>query len=478
MSARQAPPKPEKKQQGRFHVLDSPPGGNGKGSCRIGDKGDKHGDTGEKSPPAMQVIVLGPTGGPREDRVTSMLVRSKATEWAPNSVVAVDAGTLLSAIIDTLAKCTKSDGKLTAGAFAGLDVPHQGAEANAVHIFRNIIGSVLITHAHLDHVAGLAMNTQLLTVGTEPKTVAGLESVIWALQTHIFNNVIWPNFSNENGGIGCLTYQRLPDGPGAMGSGEEAGYQRACEGLLTQCFAVSHGKYATPDNSEGVEPENETGSRKSSPRAPGQSYTTVDSSAFFLRDQKTGTEIIIFGDIEPDEVSISPRNRRIWEAAASRFVSKKLRAIFIECSYTDAISDVKLFGHLCPRHLTTELAVLADCVAKAKGMQLSSAAKRKRDSKAGSSADEPSTKTRRGRTGRSSESSRSRHERQESPVGDRFVLENPLAGLSVYILHVKENLDDGPYPGDKILEELKELGASAGLGCDFYMPYRGESIEI
>ncbi|KAL4799053.1 cAMP phosphodiesterases class-II-domain-containing protein [Aspergillus venezuelensis] len=448
----------------------------------VGGKGknpEKPGDTGKKSSPAMQVIVLGPTGGPREDRVTSLLVRSQATEWAPNSVVAVDAGTLLSPIIACLEDCTQTDGVLTTGAFAGLPTPFDSAEANAVHVFRKIIGSVLITHAHLDHVAGLAMNTQLLTDGTEPKAVGALDSVIRALQTHIFNNVIWPNFSNENGGIGCLTYHRLPDGPGIMGMGDDAGYQSVCEGLLTQCFSVSHGKYPVPDTSESEreQPESDTGSRRSSPpRTPGQTYTTVDSSAFFLRDQETGTEILVFGDLEPDELSVCPRNRRVWEAAAPKIISKNLRAIFIECSYVDAIPDVKLFGHLCPRHLTTELARLADCVAKEQDKQLSPATKRKRDNP-GTSKDERGTKKQKGKDGGSSESSRSRQEREETPV--HFpVLEEPLAGLSVYVLHVKENLDDGPYAGDIILDELKKLGAKAKLGCKFYLPYRGESIEI
>ncbi|KAL4970447.1 3',5'-cyclic-nucleotide phosphodiesterase PDE1 [Aspergillus stella-maris] len=493
MPPRKAPANPKKGQASDDHEKDiGDTGENPQGSENTGDHGKGAGDKGknperpedteEKSSPAMQVIVLGPTGGPREDRVTSLLVRSQATEWAPNSVVAVDAGTLLSPIIACLENCTQTDGVLTTGAFAGLPTPFDSAEANAVHIFRKVIGSVLITHAHLDHVAGLAMNTQLLAVGTEPKAVGALDSVIRALQTHIFNNVIWPNFSNENGGVGCLTYHRLPDGPGNMGMGDDAGYQSVCEGLLTQCFAVSHGKYPVPDTGEGAhsereQPESDTGSRRSSPpKTPGQTYTTVDSSAFFLRDQETGTEILVFGDVEPDKLSVCPRNRRVWEAAAPKIISKKLRAIFIECSYVDAIPNVKLFGHLCPRHLTTELAVLADCVAKKQDKQLCPATKRKRDSP-GISKDERGTKKQKSKDSGSSESSRSRQEREQTP-DDFTVLEEPLAGLSVYILHVKENLDDGPYPGDIILDELKKLGAAAKLGCKFYLPYRGESIEI
>lgn len=66
---------------------------------------------------------------------------------------------------------------------------------------------------------------------------------------------------------------------------------------------------------------------------------SVESSAFFIREQHSGREIIIFGDVEPDSISVEPRNKRVWEAAAPRIASGKLRAIFIECSYTDDVED-------------------------------------------------------------------------------------------------------------------------------------------
>lgn len=92
----------------------------------------------------------------------------------------------------------------------------------------------------------------------------------------------------------------------------------------------------------------------------------MESSAFFIQDEKTGHEIIIFGDIEPDSVSLEPRNKRVWEIAAPKIASGCLRAIFIECSYNDAVDDETLYGHLCPRHLIDELKVLAAKVAEAR----------------------------------------------------------------------------------------------------------------
>ena len=58
------------------------------------------------------------------------------------------------------------------------------------------IEHVLLTHSHLDHVAALplmidAIGSQL----TKPVKVYALAGTIAALKAHIFNNVIWPDFS-------------------------------------------------------------------------------------------------------------------------------------------------------------------------------------------------------------------------------------------------------------------------------------------
>jgi cAMP phosphodiesterase len=229
-------------------------------------------------------------------------------------------------------------------------------------------------------------------------------------------------------------------------------------------------------------------------------WTTVESSAFFLRDQKTGTEIIIFGDVEPDSVSFNPRNRKVWEVAAPKVASGTLRAIFIECSYVDATEDIYLFGHLCPRHLVDELTVLAARVADIKGLMWPPISKRKRDSSSEPSSQRGDSKgkavsIRSSVRKRASSGTRSRQAtetsdsvplaierqglcRQTGTTRDALKAERPLAGLSVYVIHVKELLHDGPDPAAKILEELKEVESIRNLGCDFHIPKRGESIYL
>lgn len=58
------------------------------------------------------------------------------------------------------------------------------------------INHVVLTHGHLDHVAALPlMLDSVASLRTEPLTVHALPDTLAALQRHIFNNVIWPDFT-------------------------------------------------------------------------------------------------------------------------------------------------------------------------------------------------------------------------------------------------------------------------------------------
>ncbi|KAJ5901694.1 Cyclic-AMP phosphodiesterase class-II [Penicillium taxi] len=489
--------------------------------------------------PAFQVIVLGPNGGPREDKVTGLLVRSTSTNWSPGSVVAVDAGTLLAGIIrliqEFMVKGRDKKGAMRAGPFAGLPLPFETAEANAAHVFREIIGAVLITHPHLDHISGLAINTPILEAGSGPKPVAALPSALSAIKNHLFNDVIWPNLSDEDGGAGLLTYQRLVEGGNPrFGSGEARGYVRACNGIVTKCLSVSHGhcmqrfnpatgRHHRADSTvfasdqlmlpprnlslENVEagfysPVRTPLNIQPAPKEP--LMARVESSAFFLRDDKTGKEIIIFGDVEPDSVSLDPHNKRVWRTAAPKVASGTLQAIFIECSYNDSVDDAYLYGHLCPRHLIAELKVLAAQVMEQRDRTAERKRKREQDSKGELSLEEVSPRTKRMqksrtnsvavasreyRTQRAASGSWSKSappevmiqiEDLEDPDPDQWAdaIPLPLHDFSVYIIHIKEYLTDGPPPGDRIISELRAHAKEANLGCEFFLPDPAEPIWL
>ncbi|EAL90820.2 hypothetical protein KXW98_006607 [Aspergillus fumigatus] len=518
---------------------------------------------------AFQVIVLGPTGGPREDSLTGLLVRSTSTNWSTNSVIAVDAGTLVSGIIHTLEQYNAElrDGSymMNEGPFAGLRMPYKSAQANAAHIFRDIIGAVLITHAHLDHLSGLAINTPMLEAGNGPKPLAALPSIVAAIKNHMLNDVIWPNLSDEDGGAGLLTYQRLVEGGNPrFGRGDAKGYIRACDGLLARCLGVSHGRcrqrfhpesgthhrvgssvfaadpLMLPSRAISVDHSTDAGiySPARSPRMhPANTkdpiWATVESSAFFIRDHHTGNEIIIFGDVEPDCVSLDPRNKRVWEAAAPKIATGKLRAIFIECSYDDSVEDATLYGHLCPRHLIAELTLLAGKVMEARHprMAISSIGKRKHSdsNRYGGSGGQVSPKSKRFQSFSVAAGKRADMDSVTADMRPRFYstaeglaeipelvhdeptpsyhepddvsdTENsvdpapqstspgeaqtsdsgqlPLSGLSIYIIHIKEDLTDDIPPRERILQQLRSRGEAARLGCEFYAPHRGEGIWV
>ena len=103
----------------------------------------------------MKVRVLGCSGAiARDCRTTSFLI---------DSDVLVDAGTGV--------------GDLSLAEMAAVD-------------------HVLLTHSHLDHIAALPLMVDAVAgQRTRPLQVHALPGTIKALRDHVFNNVIWPDFS-------------------------------------------------------------------------------------------------------------------------------------------------------------------------------------------------------------------------------------------------------------------------------------------
>ena len=524
-------------------------------------------------------------------------MRSTATNWAKGSVLAVDAGTHLAAIIRifqenlpesipvassfessvsipsnrtvrrrsslqrgvTLARRSTSLAEhnghgqaaplqhadtvhqsprlITTGPFADLEVPFESIKGNAAYFMRNLISTYLITHPHLDHISGFAINTASFQQTSRPKRIAALPPTIDAIKNHIFNDVIWPNMSDEDGGVGFVSYMRLVEGGNIQfGDGESRGYIEVCDGLAAKCWSISHGqcmrKHHSHGNGSGSTQEtfNEAMSRRASQHAVtpnnlqhGQSYghpsdmmRAVDSSAFFLRDDHTGFEVLIFGDVEPDSLSLSPRNSQVWSDAASKFTTGVLTGILIECSYDDSQSDETLFGHLAPRHLIAELKVLAEMVEAQRPVEQESSRRKRKRMSDGSKVHEGFEP--RSRTGRSSSQSGRKTRRQTvSPATPASLVsedsvsreaarsakestvkvpepirENapgfgnvrrswdyrPLEGLQVIIIHVKETLKDGPEPGQTILAQLEQAERTEQLGCTFSISKAGASIWL
>lgn len=448
----------------------------------------------------------GSGGGPIENNTTSFLVRSTAVGWQKGSILGVDAGVHLASIInilETYPAATK-DGFFTNGPFAGLEKLFPSSKANAAYITRTLIDTHLITHPHLDHISAFVVNTAGLQ-GPRPKRLAALPPIIDAFKNHIFNNIIWPNLSDENDGAGLVTYLRLVDGGSpALGYGEGRGYIEICEGLSVKTWSISHGHYAEGHVPHGSNAGLESSSSRPEPRGRSSSYTAYhtqvsprsqstgiaaapepdpvsvySSSAFFICDIASGREVLIFGDVEPDSISFLPRNKQVWSETARKFVAGRLGGIFIECSYDDTTTTDRLYGHLAPRFLMEELRVLADEVEivrdPIKEEEVGSK-KRKREpkkfeqpaglKKGGYSSSSPSP----ART-----SARLKANQGDGSHGDLSKL--PLRGLTVIIIHVKDKLD-GTDTGDIILSDLIAHDRQAKLGCTFVISKPGQSIYL
>ncbi len=274
----------------------------------------------------------------------------------------------------------------------------------------------------------------------------------------------------------------------------------------------------------------------------GESVCVYDSSAYFIRDVVTGREVLIFGDVEPDSISLSPRNLHIWQEAAPKIAAGNLAAIFIECSYDDSQSVDRLFGHLTPRFIAEEMNALAAEVTSARATLLQEREladktgsvdkkKRKREgddgllgkrkpstqqrplitSAAGNgvsnqATDDPvSPKTLRppGRNGSGSfledgaggpgildtphvatptAELSLRDVETSTPATPQSVsalrVPLPLKGLRVVVIHVKEKQNDEEPAGETILAELLEHERDAQLGVEYSVSAEGQSIYL
>ncbi|KAG8630281.1 hypothetical protein KVT40_001900 [Elsinoe batatas] len=577
---------------------------------------------------AIQVICLGSGGGPSEDNVSGFLVRATASGWVRGSILAVDAGTHLAAITRILEQHlpaisrdqtrADSDGNLfhnqplppqnpvgptssppssplsrpppppklepivlENGPFAGVPLPHASARANAAHIVRSHVAAYLITHPHLDHLSGFAINTAAFHATSRPKTLAALPFTVDAIKRHIFNDVIWPNLTDEDGGVGFVTFQRLKEGGDVMvGEGEGRGYIEVCEGLSTKAFKISHGKCMRPGATESHRgsisnlsdipngyvstPKHYTTNTASErhmslshlhmPGTPG-SYASppqpitshpfqqdpnmqaVDSTAYFIRDLSSHREILMFGDVEPDSISVAPRTARVWAEAAPKIAAGVLTGIFVECSYADVQGDAVLFGHLAPRHLIAELQVLAEMVKEERAIRANEKAMRKRKRMNGLSGAQDAEhylgkKRSRSLVGRNigspygrrssvpddvlqdtpsprsmaqvtsvpategqgndyvrykpipvqtsfSEGVSQMNSAQPSMVSTPVNQDPPLKGLRVLVMHVKDTMKDGPHISEVILQQLNDHTAALAqkgvrLGCQFDIAEAGK----
>jgi cAMP phosphodiesterase len=239
---------------------------------------------------SLRLVPLGVLGGIDESNLSAYMLAAKGT----NNYICLDAGTLHYGIEKAV------DNK----------VFHIPAE----QVLKKYIKGYLISHAHLDHVAGLIINSPDDT----NKNIYGLASTLQTLKTHYFTWDSWANFADDGDAPRLKKY---------------------------------HYRVLTPDSVIAIKNTGMT------VRAFPLSHANLQSTAFLV--DNNGAYILYLGDTGPDAVEKSDKLHKLWQAIAPLVTAKKLKAIMIETSFPDEQPDKTLFGHLTPRWLMKEMKDLA-----------------------------------------------------------------------------------------------------------------------
>ncbi|MCO5947027.1 MBL fold metallo-hydrolase [Mucilaginibacter flavidus] len=239
---------------------------------------------------AFKIVPLGVKGGADESNLSAYMVAASET----NDYICLDAGTLHAGIEKAIANKVFS-------------LPVE-------QVLRKYIKGYFISHAHLDHLAGLIINSPDDTA----KTIYGLASTLQTIKTHYFTWDSWANFSDEGDAPLLKKYHYQP--------------------LL-------------PDSSIAIKNTSMT------VIAYPLSHSNLTSTAFLVKSN--GAYILYLGDTGPDEIEKSNKLHKLWEVVARLIRSKKLKAIMIETSFPNIQPDKTLFGHFTPNWLMKEMNNLA-----------------------------------------------------------------------------------------------------------------------
>jgi cAMP phosphodiesterase len=245
----------------------------------------------EANAQAFTVIPLGVRGGLDESNLSAYLVAAAGT----TDYVCLDAGTLYAGIRKAI-----DNGALPAPVST---------------VLRSSIKDYFISHPHLDHVAGLIINSP----DDSTKNIYGLPSCLHVLQDKYFSWQSWANFGDAGEQPQLKKYHYV-----TMEPGNEITANATNIGV--RAFSLSHGN-------------------------------PYESTAFLLHN---GDDYLLyFGDTGADSVEHSTKLHQVWAAISPLVKSGHMKALFIEVSFPDEQPVKSLFGHLTPGLLVRELRNLA-----------------------------------------------------------------------------------------------------------------------
>ncbi|WP_345988753.1 3',5'-cyclic-nucleotide phosphodiesterase [Chryseobacterium sp. Chry.R1] len=240
---------------------------------------------------SFKVIPLGIYGGGDESNLSSYM----AAPVHSDNYITLDAGTIRSGIEKAIEK----------GNFK---------QNSALQVIQQNIKGYLISHAHLDHVSGLIINSPDDT----KKSVYTLPSVGNIITDKYFSWQSWANFTDtgETPRLGKYKMISLEENREIPLTDTE---------MYVTAFPISH-----------VNP--------------------YESTAFLLR--YNDDYLLYLGDTGSDRIEKSNKLEKLWKQVAPYVNKQKLKGILIEVSFPNEQPDKSLFGHLTPALLENELNIL------------------------------------------------------------------------------------------------------------------------
>ena len=248
------------------------------------------------------VVVLGAHGGLTDGDLSAYLVARKGT----TEYLCLDAGTVLKGITEAARR----------GSFKDVKVPKESGLTLEGHILQDRIKAYALSHAHLDHMQGLVIDS----TDDTSKQLLGLDTTIDHMRDNMFNWILWPNFGNEGERpLNKYVYERMQS---------DVEYPLPVSGMNVTAFKLRHSGHPC--------------------------------TAFLVRHQEGA--VLYLGDTGPDAVEGGDNLEHVWQAVAPLVRQGKLRGLFLECSFPNGRKDNELFGHLTPAWMHAELARFARAV--------------------------------------------------------------------------------------------------------------------
>lgn len=255
---------------------------------------------------SFDLVTLGSKGGIQDGNLTAFLIKDSQEQH----YVTLDAGTLVNGLIAANKK----------KAFKQINIAKDSELTNVGYILKNQIKGYLISHPHLDHISGLI----IASPDDVKKPIYGLKQTNDSIAKTYFNWSAWPNFSDRGEGYKISQYNLID-------MAESKWIDLKDTQLKAMALPLAH--------------------------------SGMLSSAFLIQNKK-GDIFAYFGDTGPDLIEKSENLQKIWNVLSPFVKQGKLKGMVIEVSYTNEREDSKLFGHLTPSWLMTELNKLESLAGK------------------------------------------------------------------------------------------------------------------